>query len=730
MTDSYRHIRVEKGADGIALVVLDNADETMNVVADRFIADMDATITELGADPAITGVIVTSGKKAFMAGADLKLMVTAFGRMSKADAYEFSQNATRMHRALETMGKPVACALNGLALGGGFELALACHHRVLADDPKAIVGLPEVTLGLLPASGGTQRMVRMLGMEKALDLLLTGRSLRPAEALAIGLVDELAPADQVVEKARAWLASQPEPSQPWDRKGFFIPEMRGMMIPEVGMSASMAAARIVRDSGYNVPAPSAILQAVFDGMQMPIDRALSLESKHFANLLADPVARNIIRTTFISKQAAEKGARRPAGVPKTSFTKIGVVGAGMMGSGIALVAAAAGVEVVLIDRDLVAAENGKAYSRKVWSKQVSRGQLAADKMDAMLQRITPTIDFGLLEGAQLVVEAVFEDARIKAETTSKVEAVIPADAIYASNTSTLPIDGLADASQRPGQFIGMHFFSPVDRMGLVEVIMGRRTAPETLAKALDFIAQIRKTPIVVNDSRGFYTSRVFQTLIFEGAAMLEEGVEPARIENAAKSAGFPVGPLALLDEVTCDLPIKILEQAIEQKDPNYVPRGGVDVLRKMIAIGRGSRKGGAGFYEYPQDAPKRLWAGLAEHFPPAPEQPEQSELKTRFLYAQAIETARCLEQGVLETPQDADLGSVYGWGFPAWTGGTLSFIDTVGIELFVSEADRLTQAYGQRFAPSAWLRGRAAAKTSFYPPAQAPAGPARELEHA
>lgn len=730
MTDSYRHIRVEKGADGVALIILDNADETMNVVADRFITDMVAAIADLRDDATVTGVIVTSGKKAFMAGADLKLMVTGFGRMSKLEAYEFSQNATRMHRALETMGKPVACALNGLALGGGFELALACHYRVLADDPRAIVGLPEVTLGLLPASGGTQRMVRLLGMEKALDLLLSGRSLRPAEALASGLVDALASPDQVIEKARAWLASRPAASQPWDQKGFFMPEMRGMMIPENGVGASMAAARIVRDGGYNVPAPSAILQAVFEGMQMPMDRALSVESKHFANLLTDPVARNIIRTTFISKQAAEKGARRPAGISKTTFGKIGVIGAGMMGSGIALVAAAAGIEVVLIDRDITSAEKGKAYSHKVWSKQVSRGLLAADRMDAMLARITPAVDFTALEGAQLVVEAVFEDADLKAETTRKVEAVIPPEAIYASNTSTLPIDGLANASQRPDRFIGLHFFSPVDRMGLVEVITGRRTAPETLAKALDFVAQIRKTPIVVNDSRGFYTSRVFQTLVFEGAAMLEDGIEPARIENAAKAAGFPVGPLALLDEVTMDLCVKIVEQAIAQKDPNYVIRGGLPVLEKMIALGRGSRKSGAGFYDYPADGPKRLWSGLAENFPSAVEQPGQDELKTRFLYAQAIETARCLEQGVLETPQDADLGSVYGWGFPAWTGGTLSYIDTVGIERFVSEADRLTQAYGERFAPSDWLRARAKTKTDFYPAIGVEAGQARELEGA
>lgn len=715
MSQTYRHIRVDKGSDGVAIVTLDNADETMNVVADRFIADMNAAIADLRDDEAVTGVILTSGKPAFMAGADLKLMVAAYGRMTRPEAYEFSHNATRMHRALETMGKPVACAMNGLALGGGLELALACHYRVLADDPKAVVGLPEVTLGLLPASGGTQRLVRLLGAEKALGLLLTGKSLRPAEALKAGIVDALAPADQVVAKAREWLAGNPEPSQTWDRKGFFMPEMRGMMVPEVAMGASVAAAGVVRDAGYNLPAPIAVLQSVFEGMQLPMDKALSVESKYFARLLTDPVARNIIRTTFISKQAAEKGARRPAGLPKTTYTKIGVVGAGMMGAGIALVSAAAGIDVILIDRDQASAAKGKAYSEKVWGKLVAKGSLTQDKMDAQLARITPTDDFALLTGCQLVVEAVFEDVDIKADTTRKVEAVVPAEAIYASNTSTLPISGLAEASARPDQFIGMHFFSPVDRMGLVELIMGKQTSPETLAKALDFIAQIRKTPIVVNDSRGFYTSRVFQTLVYEGAAMLEEGVEAARVENAAKAAGFPVGPLALLDEVTMDLPIKINEQAIAQNDPNYVVRGGVDALKAMIALGRGSRKAGAGFYDYPADAPKHLWSGLKDQFPPVADQPGQDELKTRFLYAQAIETARCLEQGVLETAQDADLGAVYGWGFPAWTGGTLSYIDTIGLESFVREADRLTQLYGPRFAPSAWLRDRAARGESFYP---------------
>jgi 3-hydroxyacyl-CoA dehydrogenase/enoyl-CoA hydratase/3-hydroxybutyryl-CoA epimerase len=710
-----RHIALETGADGVAILTLNNPDETMNVVSDEWLGEMNAAIAQLRDDAAVTGVVITSGKKAFMAGADLKAMVSAYGRLTIREAYEFSQKATAMHRALETMGKPVAAALNGLALGGGFELALACHYRVLTDDAKAVVGLPEVNVGLLPGSGGTQRLARMIGVQPALDLLLTGRSLSPAEALKAKVVDELAPAGGEVAAAKAWLATGPDPVRKWDVKGYAAPEQRMMMIPEVSLGFSVAVAQVAGKAGYNLPAAPAILSAVFEGIQLPMDKALSVESKYFARLLTNPVARNIIRTTFISKQAAEKGARRPAGIAKTVFTKVGVLGAGMMGAGVALVAAKAGIDVILIDRDVATATKGKGYSEKVFGKLIAKGTMTQESADTILARITPTDDFALLEGCQMVIEAVFEDVAVKAETTRKAEAVLPADAIFATNTSTLPIGQLAQASARPAQFIGTHFFSPVDRMGLVEVIMGQETAPETLAKALDFVAQVRKTPIVVNDSRGFYTSRVFRMMIFEGVAMLEDGVEPARIENAAKAAGFPVGPLALLDEVTMELPVKIIEDAAGEEGNTYTIERGMAVLKRMIALGRGSRKAGGGFYDYPEGGTKHLWKGLAEEFPVAANQPEQDELKARLLYAQALETARCLEEGVIETPEDADLGAIFGWGFPAWTGGTLSYIDTVGIGAFVAECDRLAQLYGSRFAPSDWLRARAASGEGFYP---------------
>jgi 3-hydroxyacyl-CoA dehydrogenase/enoyl-CoA hydratase/3-hydroxybutyryl-CoA epimerase len=719
-----RHLTLETAADGFATLTLANADETMNVVNDAFIADMEAATARIAADATIKGVILTSAKTAFMAGADLKQLVQGYGTLSKTEAFAFSQRATAMHRAIEQSGKPWVAAINGLALGGGFELALACHHRILVDDPRALVGLPEVNVGLLPGSGGTVRLALLVGAKAALDLLLSGRTVGPAEALKLKIVDAVVPADQLIDAARAWLATGPDPVRPWDVKGWVPPQKKGMTVPEDSTYYMMAAGGIAK-AGYNTPAPLAILSSVFEGLQLPFDKALAVEGKYFAKLLTDPVARNIIRTSFLSKQAAEKGARRPAGIAKSEVKKVGVLGAGMMGAGIAYVSANAGIEVVLIDRDTATAGNGKAYSARVTAKLIEKGKLTQDKADALLARITPTDDFALLDGVDLIVEAVFEDTAIKAETTRKAEAVIPPTAVFASNTSTLPISQLATASQRPDQFIGIHFFSPVDRMGLVEVIMGKQTSKATLARALDYIAQLRKTPIVVNDSRGFYTSRVFQMLIHEGAAMLAEGVPAAVIENAAKAVGMPVGPLALLDELTVDLPLKIVDQAIAEEGDKYTPPAGTAVMRRMKdEIKRPSRKAGGGFYDYPEGGKKHLWKGLADHFPVRDDWDIET-LKQRFLYAQAMETARCLEEGVLETAEDADLGAVYGWGFPLWTGGTISYIDTVGIETFVAHADALAQKYGPRFLPSAWLRDKAARHESFYPGA-APA-PAEEL---
>jgi len=710
---AMRHITLQK-KNGVAILTLNSVDESMNVVSSEWLDEMSGAIAQVKDDASVAGLIITSAKKSFMAGADLKVLVDGYRNFTVKDAYAFSQKATKMHRALETMGKPVVAALNGLALGGGYELALACHRRVVVDDPKAIVGLPEVGVGLLPGSGGTQRLPRMIGAKAALDVLLSGKSFKPAEALKAGLVDEIAPAEKLIDAAIAWLETNPDPVRPWDKKGFATPESRGMVNPEAAGLFSAMTASVAERFGFNLPAPPAIVSCVFEGLQLPIDRALAVEGKYFARLLTDPVARNIIRTTFISKQAAVKGARRPKDIPTATFSKIGVLGAGMMGAGLALVAAQAGLDVVLLDRDVATAQKGKDYAANALAKQVEKGALDRAAADAVLARIHPTENYSDLAGAEFCIEAVFEDAQIKADVTQKAEKAIGASATFATNTSTLPISTLANASKRPDQFIGMHFFSPVERMELVEIIVGKKTSPTALAAALDLAARLRKTPIVVNDSRGFYTSRVFQILINEGAAMLSEGVAPARIENAVKSAGFPVGPLALLDEVTIDLPIKIVETSRAEEGGDYAPAVGLPTMYKMRELGRTSRKSGAGFYEYPAGGKKKLWSGLGGVFPLNAVQPAQDELKKRILFSQAMETARCLEERVLETPQDADLGAVYGWGFPAWTGGTVSYIDTLGLKQFVREADRLAQDYGPRFAPSPWLRALAEKGDSIY----------------
>jgi 3-hydroxyacyl-CoA dehydrogenase/enoyl-CoA hydratase/3-hydroxybutyryl-CoA epimerase len=706
-----KHVRLTTDADGIAVITLDHATESMNLVSPEWVAEMAAAIEQVATDPAVKGAIVTSAKPAFMAGADFKVLIKGF---TKAEALALAAAPTQMHRRLETCGKPFVAAINGLALGGGFELALACHRRIIVDDPKALVGLPEVNVGLLPGSGGTQRLARMVGVKAALDLLLSGQTLEPANALAAGLVDEVVPADRLLAASRAWLLSGPDPVRAWDKKGYAPAEANGLLNPAMAMLFGMQPAAVAAKTLHNYPAPAAIMSAVFEGIQLPFDKASKVEQKYFAKLLSGSVARNIIRTMFVNKGRAEKLAARPAGVPRARFAKIGVLGAGMMGGGIAFVSAAAGCEVVLIDRTQAEAEKGKAYAQKTLAREVERGRRTRAQADAILARITPTTDFATLGGSALVIEAVFEDTAIKADVTRRAAAVIGPDAFFASNTSTLPITGLAEAFARPERFIGLHFFSPVDRMALVEVILGKKTSRETLAQALDFVAVLRKTPIVVQDSRGFYTSRVFQTFIHEGMAMLGEGVAPALIENAARFAGMPVGPLAVTDEVSLELPMKIIRQSEAEMGARYQRPCGYAVMKRMLELGRGGRKAGGGFYEYPEGGAKRLWPALAQHFPPAREQPSVAELRKRLLTIQALEAARCVEERVLADPADGDLGAVLGWGFPTYTGGTLSLVDTVGTAAFVAECDRLAQQHGARFRPSDWLRQRAAAGTSFH----------------
>jgi 3-hydroxyacyl-CoA dehydrogenase/enoyl-CoA hydratase/3-hydroxybutyryl-CoA epimerase len=692
---------------GIALVTIDVPERPMNVFTDEFSTDLAAAVERILKEPAIMGAIFTSGKSgSFIAGADLKDLVEAFDRgIDATQGAAFSAKLSGLLRRLESGGKPAAAALNGLALGGGLELALACHYRVLADDPKAVVGLPEVNVGLLPGAGGTQRLPRLIGIPAALPILLQGRPLKPAEALKVGLVHELAAADQVVERARQWLLGAPEASQPWDRKGFSVPGGAGPLAPHAGQSFSFGTAQVSGTSQDNYPAPLAILSAVYEGTQVAMDVGLRIESKYFGKLLSGAVARNLIRTLFVNKNAADKLAARPQGFAKRKVRKLGVLGAGMMGAGIANVAAAAGIEVVLVDATREQAERGKAGIAALLAKDVQKGRSSQEKVDSLLARILATDDYAALDGADLVVEAVFEDRSIKADVTARAEARMAAEGIFASNTSTLPITSLAGASQRPEQFIGLHFFSPVEKMPLVEVIVGERTSEATIAGALDFIEQLRKTPILVHDSPGFFTSRVIMNYLHEGMRMLLDGVAPALVENAARQAGFPAGPLAVADEVSMSLMLDILRnQDLDELPERYRLRVGRPVIERMVdVLKRPGRRGGGGFYEYPAQGAKYLWPGLAEQFPAALQQPTVEVLKQRFLTIMALESARCHEEGVVPRAADADIGSILGIGYPSWTGGVLSYVDTLGSAEFVRQCRALASEWGPRFEPSSWL---------------------------
>ena len=713
-------ISVEVDGQDIATLLIDLPGRSMNVITLQLIADLDAIVDRVVSDEAIKAAVITSGKEDFVAGADLMEVVSLYDDGSPVEErLEKLSRFSAVLRRLETCGKPVVGAINGTALGGGLELCLACHYRVAADNPRSLLGLPEVNVGLIPGAGGTQRLPRLIGIQKALELMTQGKQVSVEQALDLGIVDAIAPADGLMSAAKAWLRDEAQAEQPWDRKGFRIPGGGGAMHPRSVQTFIAGTALVAEKTLHNYPALPALLSCVYEGSIVPIDVALRIESKYFTRLTMDPVYRNMIRTLFINKGAADKLARRPTGVEKSRVNKLGVLGAGMMGAGIAYVSARAGIEVVLLDRSSEEAERGKDYSRQLLQKRLDRGRTTADEMQAMLGRIHATTDYRDLEGSDLVIEAVFEDVGIKAGVTGSAEAVIPETSVFASNTSTLPITQLADASSRPACFIGLHFFSPVDRMPLVEVIVGKETGDETLARALDYVRQIRKTPIVVKDSRGFFTSRVFGTYVNEGLALLKDGVAPALIENAGRQAGMPVGPLAVLDEVSLELSLSIHRQYLDGLGDDYEPPSAIDVVETMVTLDRRGTRYGRGFYDYskaPGEASgKRLWPDLAEHWPPADEQPAVEAVIERLLYRQAVETARCYEDGVLTAPQDADIGSILGIGFPPYTGGPLSFIDTIGVARFVETCDRLAKTVGPRFEPPGLLRRMAESGERFYP---------------
>ena len=709
-------INLQIDADGIAILTIDVTGRSMNVLTPEFIDELDQAIDDVARNDSVKGAVVTSGKDSFCAGADLIEVAAVLDPAGdNAVLIARSRGLQGIYRKLETCGKPFAVAINGTALGGGLELCLACHYRVAGNSAKTKLGLPEVRVGLLPGAGGTQRLPRMIGIEAALPLLLQGTHLAPEQAAELGIIDALVEPGREVEAARQWLLEHGNAEQPWDRKGFRVPGGAGLMHPKATQTQMFGVALLQKTTNHNYPAPIAIMSAVYEGSVLPIDKALEIETRHFVSLLRDPVSRNMIRTLFVNKNAADKLSRRPKDVARSKVGKLGILGAGMMGAGIAYVSARAGMQVVLLDTSKEEAEAGKDYSRKLAQKGIDRGRVTPESAAGMLESITTTDDYADLDGCELVIEAVFEDRELKAEVTAKTEGIISDDAILASNTSTLPITGLAEASRKPARFIGIHFFSPVDKMPLVEVILGQQTSDVATARSLDYIQQIRKTPIVVNDSRSFYTSRVFATFTREGMMMLAEGVKPALIENVAKHAGMPVGPLAVTDEVTLELVYEIGKQARKDLGDSYVASAADAVLDTMVEqLDRRGKRFGCGFYDYPDDGKKRLWSGLGAHFPLAAEQPTPDEVRKRLLYVQAIDAARCLEEGVLTHPADADIGSVFGWGFPAHTGGTLSFVETVGLGPFVKEADRLAEAYGPRFGVPSGLRTMAKNGETFY----------------
>jgi 3-hydroxyacyl-CoA dehydrogenase / enoyl-CoA hydratase / 3-hydroxybutyryl-CoA epimerase len=692
--------------DGIAAILWNVADRPMNVLNDASIAAFETAIRTVVADPAIRGVIISSSRPEFVVGADLE---TLRGISDPQAAMKIAGRLSSLFREIEMAGKPFVAAINGSALGGGCEICLACHYRLAADNPKTQIGLPEVTLGLLPGAGGTQRLPRMIGLKTALPMLMEGRKVGVAKAKELGLVDEVVAAGELMSRARQWLLAEGAANvvKPWDKKGFRLPGGNVQSPPSWQLFMSAAAALRGKTAGL-YPAPAAVMESVYDGCHVDIDTGLKIENRQFARLAVSPQAQNMIRTLFYAIGDANKLTGRPTSVPVQAYRKIGVLGAGMMGAGIAHVSAEAGLEVILIDQSQDAADRGKTYSAKLLDKQVQQGRLTAEKRDGILARIVPTTAYDQLKDADLVIEAVFEDRGVKAAVTRAAEQALPASAIFASNTSTLPITGLAEASIRSANFVGLHFFSPVDRMPLVEVIRGRETSEATIARAMDYVKRIRKTPIVVNDGRAFYTSRVFGTYVYEGMALLNDGVHPAMIERAGTNAGMPVGPLALMDEVSLELMHKVMRQTEADLGAAYKPQPQDPVLIRMVEeLKRLGRKSGGGFYDYAPDGSKRLWPELATHFPRIKDQPAVEEVQKRLMYIQSIEASRAMAENIVGA-RDADVGSILGWGFPAALGGVVSQVDTVGIARFVAECDRMAQLYGSRFLPPAGLRERAA----------------------
>jgi 3-hydroxyacyl-CoA dehydrogenase / enoyl-CoA hydratase / 3-hydroxybutyryl-CoA epimerase len=719
MTDA---IRWECDGDGVVTLTLDDPGRSANTINDRYVASMGATLDRLEAERhSITGVIIASAKKTFFAGADLNTLRD----VTPATARDFAAYIALVKgqlRRLEKLGRPVVAAINGAALGGGLELALACHHRIALGNPASKIGFPEVTLGILPGLGGVVRTVRMLGLTVALTELLTkGQQLNPAQAKEIGILDEVVSTpEEMFTRAREWIAAHPQAQQPWDVKGYKIPGGTPSTPALVQLLPAFPATLRKQLKGAPMPAPHHILCAAVESAQVDVDTALVIESRYFMDLVTSQTAKNMIKAFFFDLQHINKGGSRPDGYPRRVFRKAGVLGAGMMGAGIAYSCARAGMDVVLKDVDLAAAARGKNYSQKLLDMAISRGRSTTEQRDEMLARITPTADVADLAGCDLVIEAVFEDPELKKKVFGEILDVVDPEALLCSNTSTLPITDLATGVDRPADFLGLHFFSPVDKMPLVEIIRGAQTSDAALAAAIDVVQQIRKTPIVVNDSRGFFTSRVIGTFITEAVAMLAEGAAPASIEQASSQAGYPAPVLQLVDELNMTLIRKIREETrrgVEAAGGNWIPHPADPVVDAMVLeYQRPGRAGGAGFYEYEAGKRVRLWPGLAEHFGPfRPDAVSFEDMKERMLFIEALETVRCLDEGVITSVPDANIGSIMGIGFPPWTGGVVQFINGYpgGLTGFVARAQELADRYGDRFTPPSSLVAKADAGESF-----------------
>ena len=722
---TYKNFSLGPNEEGLVTVTWDMPDRSMNVFTEEVMQEIEAMVDAFAADESVKGVVLTSGKAgSFTGGADLK-MIRGLFESYEAKRDEDKETAVaelfvrcgemgRIWRKLETSGKPYVAAINGTCMGGGFELALACHGRVAADSAK--MGLPEVKVGIFPGAGGTQRVPRLTDTQSALQMLLKGETLSAAKAKSMKLIDEVVPAEQLVEKAKDMLRAGLKPVKAWDEKGFKLPS--GPVYSPGGAQVWPAVASLYRkETADNYPGARAIVKCVYEGLLLPIDQALKVEQRYFTEVLQTTEAAMMIRSLFVSMQALNKGARRPAGVPDRTPKRVGILGAGFMGAGIAYVAAKAGLDVVLIDRDQAAADKGKAHSASLMEGLVKKGRAKPDEAEALLSRINATPDYAALADADLVIEAVFEDRAVKGEVTRKAAEAMKPGAIFASNTSTLPITSLAEAFPEAVRFIGIHFFSPVDKMMLTEIILGKETGDEALATALDFVRAIKKTPIVVNDTRGFFANRCVLRYMTEAYDMLVEGVPPAMIENAAKFAGMPVGPLALNDETAVDLSHRIMKATMRDEGENAIDPRHFQLIDAMVTQdGRLGRKAGKGFYDYPEKpAKKHLWAGLKDKFPQqAPDDVDFAELKQRFLVTMALEAARTMEEGVVTDPREADVGSILGFGYAPYTGGTISYIDGMGVKAFVALCEKLEAQHGERFRPTPLLREMAERGESFY----------------